>query len=475
VTPGLNQIVFNLPAGLATGPTFARVRLSSAGGLAPTGPAADGEVEDYQVQILPGGKIVYDFGDAPDQPYPTLSVRNGARHLVGGPLWLGTTVDAELDGQPDPAALGDDLNLVYPGGPDDEDGMSFGYALIGGQPSVLQIVASAPGRVDLWIDWNANGSWGDPGDAVLTGHPVNPGSNYVIVAVPMLTLTGPTTARVRISSTGFLAPTGFAPDGEVEDHKVFLYETGGMDFGDAPNMSLVPPSGYPTTMMDFGAAHFIDSLFLGWLIDGEADGQPSRTATGDDSSGLADEDGVTFSSPWISGSNAQFTVMVNPAAAGASDLDLWVDWNGDGTWTQANEHVLVAKPVVPGPNAITIPVPAGIGPVKTNARFRLTHAGAGTGFGGFVNGGEVEDYLVPIGKKIQAGIRIDHSTAPNRIVLNWTAEPGAVSYAVYSSTNLLPTFPNPPNWTLEALVTTGLTWGESITVPTKFYVLVAFP
>lgn len=475
VTPGLNQIVFNLPAGLAAGPTFARVRLSSTGGLAPTGPAADGEVEDYQVPILPSGEIVYDFGDAPDQPYPTLGVRNGARHLVGGPLWLGTTVDAELDGQPDPAALGDDLNLVYPGGPDDEDGMSFGYALIGGQPSVLQIVASAPGRVDLWIDWNGNGSWGDPGDAVLTGHPVNPGANYVTVAVPMLTLTGFTTARVRVSSTGFLAPTGFAPDGEVEDHKVFLYETGGMDFGDAPNVSLVPPSGYPTTMMDFGAAHFIDSLFLGWLIDSEADGQPSLTATGDDFSGLADEDGVTFGSPWISGSNAQFTVMVNPAAVGPSDLDLWVDWDGDGTWTQANEHVLVAKPVIPGPNALTIPVPAGIGPVKTYARFRLTHAGAGTGFGGFAHGGEVEDYLVPIGKKIQASIQINHSTVPKQIILNWTAEPGATSYSVYSSTNLLPTFPNPPNWTHEALVTTGLTWGESVTVPRKFYVLVAFP
>ena len=71
-------------------------------------------------------------------------------------------IDAEPDGQPDPAALGDDLNLVYPGGPNDEDGVSFGYALIGGQPSILQIVASAPGRVELWIDWNGNGSWGDP-------------------------------------------------------------------------------------------------------------------------------------------------------------------------------------------------------------------------------------------------------------------------------------------------------------------------
>jgi hypothetical protein len=347
--------------------------------------------------------------------------------------------------------------------------------LIGGQPSLLEIVASAAGFVDLWIDWNGNGSWADLGDAVLTGYPVVPGPNYVMVPVPTPVVTGPTKARVRISSNGYLPPTGFAQDGEVEDHDVFLYETGGMDFGDAPDMSLIPPSNYPTTMLDFGAAHFIDSLFLGWLIDSEPDGQPSLTATGDDSSGLPDEDGVTFGTPWISGVNAQFTVMVNPAAVGGPfELDLWVDWDSDGTWTQANEHVLIAQPVAPGPNAFALPVPAGLGPVMTYARFRLTHTGTGIGFGGFVHGGEVEDYQVPIGKKIQAGIQLDRTTSPIKVVLNWPTETGAASYSVYSSTNLLPTFPNPPNWALETSIT-GLTWNEPITTPRKFYVVVAFP
>lgn len=43
---------YTLPSGLVTGDTFARVRLSSAGGLDPTGLAADGEVEDYRVTIV---------------------------------------------------------------------------------------------------------------------------------------------------------------------------------------------------------------------------------------------------------------------------------------------------------------------------------------------------------------------------------------------------------------------------------------
>jgi hypothetical protein len=48
---GANLFSIAIPAGVGQGNTFARFRLSSAGGLAPTGPADDGEVEDYQVTI----------------------------------------------------------------------------------------------------------------------------------------------------------------------------------------------------------------------------------------------------------------------------------------------------------------------------------------------------------------------------------------------------------------------------------------
>lgn len=48
---GSNDVAFLVPAGATTGTTFVRFRLSSAGGLAPNGQAADGEVEDYQVAV----------------------------------------------------------------------------------------------------------------------------------------------------------------------------------------------------------------------------------------------------------------------------------------------------------------------------------------------------------------------------------------------------------------------------------------
>ena len=52
VVAGANTIKFSVPFSAASGTTYARFRLSTAGGLAPTGDAADGEVEDYAVPIV---------------------------------------------------------------------------------------------------------------------------------------------------------------------------------------------------------------------------------------------------------------------------------------------------------------------------------------------------------------------------------------------------------------------------------------
>ncbi len=52
VVAGINNLSFAVPNGATPGNTFARFRISSVGGLAPTGLAADGEVEDYAVQIV---------------------------------------------------------------------------------------------------------------------------------------------------------------------------------------------------------------------------------------------------------------------------------------------------------------------------------------------------------------------------------------------------------------------------------------
>ena len=53
VVAGANSVSVILPPGVVAGEVAARFRLSSAGGLSTTGNAADGEVEDYLVTIIP--------------------------------------------------------------------------------------------------------------------------------------------------------------------------------------------------------------------------------------------------------------------------------------------------------------------------------------------------------------------------------------------------------------------------------------
>jgi hypothetical protein len=52
VVAGANLVSYSIPANASPGPTYARFRLSSGGGLAPTGAAADGEVEDHPIVLL---------------------------------------------------------------------------------------------------------------------------------------------------------------------------------------------------------------------------------------------------------------------------------------------------------------------------------------------------------------------------------------------------------------------------------------
>ncbi len=52
MVPGTSSLTVDVPAGATEGRTYARFRLSTAGGLTPKGAAADGEIEDYSLQIL---------------------------------------------------------------------------------------------------------------------------------------------------------------------------------------------------------------------------------------------------------------------------------------------------------------------------------------------------------------------------------------------------------------------------------------
>ena len=161
----------------------------------------------------------YDFGDAPDDPYPTLLANNGARHLMSPDLYLGQLVDAEMDGQPCPFALGDDQD-----GTDDEDGIRFLNSFLPGEIVTIEATVFGTGYLNAWFDWEANGSWHDPGNHTIVNQQVSTGIHTFDITVPDYAAIGFTFARFRLTSQSGLSFQGTAPDGEVEDYRIKINE-----------------------------------------------------------------------------------------------------------------------------------------------------------------------------------------------------------------------------------------------------------
>ena len=336
-----------------------------------------------------------DWGDAPDPTFPTLAASNGACHMIVPMYFLGVSIDGEQDGQPDPVAMGDDND-----GNDDEDGVVFGTALAPCTQVPVTIIASAPGFIDAWMDFNLNGTWIDAGEQIFTSQAVIPGPNNLTFMVPCNVIPGQMIARFRFSSTGGLPFTGFAPDGEVEDYMVMVeeYPTETLDFGDAPDPA------YPTLLASNGARHFIvPPLYLGAGVDNEPDGQPDANALGDDNDGNDDEDGVVFGAALVCGARVPVTITASVPPTGAAFVDAWIDFNADGDWADAGEQIFASVPVANGVNNLNFNVPAGATPGKTFARFRLSSTG-GLAYTGLSLDGEVEDYQVSIDPGTEANL-----------------------------------------------------------------------
>ncbi|MCP3958924.1 MAG: DUF11 domain-containing protein, partial [bacterium] len=165
-----------------------------------------------------------DYGDAP-VAYPVKHTDDGARHDDdGATLKLGTAFDNDPDGQPNPGdATGDD---TLDSG-DDEDGVTFTTGLFQGLAASVDVAVTdtgTAGKLNAWIDYNQNGSWGDAGEQIATdvNVPQVSGTQTITVnfTVPGGATTGSTYARFRVDSAGGLSPTGLAADGEVEDVQV---------------------------------------------------------------------------------------------------------------------------------------------------------------------------------------------------------------------------------------------------------------
>jgi hypothetical protein len=418
----VHTLTFTVPANASPGVTYARFRCATSGPLPPTGPASNGEVEDYVVGITEDS---LDYGDAPDT-YSTLLASNGARHIISGPF-MGALVDPEADGQPTAGANGDDLNGA---GADDEDGV----ALIGipwaaggvGTISVTMSPQSPACALSAWVDFSGDGVFDQPAEQLVfqtcptcapvvppaTPNPVLPtgGTHTLTFIVPPNTVTGPTYARFRCATQPINSPVGLAPTGEVEDYGVTI-ENASVDYGDLPDT-------FGTVLASDGARHVLTSnLYLGGCVDAEGDGQPDAQAgmgaAGGDDHGVGtvpggfpactagdDEDGVKLVTPLIPGNQACVSVSAQNTTGSPAVLQGWMDFDGSGTIDASEELVLTGGGAVPGnltnqQYCFTVPAGATFFGGKTYMRFRLSSAGSLSWTGGAPDG-EVEDYWQPL-------------------------------------------------------------------------------
>ncbi len=361
-----------------------RIRVATDLNLGPTGLTMDGEVEDYLIQVQPPFK---DCGDLPDgnatnsPNYHTLTATNGACHTINPLLKIGNLIDAEINGQPNPSAIGDGV---------DEDGISYTPFFLG-QSATITGTPINNTATDAWIyffiDWNANGVLNDAGEVISLSVPAGSTvSGSFNLAVPLTANVSQMLGmRVRLSTDPALGPDGYATDGEVEDYLIQI-GLASKDCGDLSNV-------YTTLVANNGPCHGVDpNLRLGATIDSEADGQPSGNADGDG----ADEDGVTFG-PFVSGSYGTITRTVVNSTSQTAYVYFFIDWNQTGTFDAINNEIF-SFTVPAGTNGTTVfnvPVSAGTAFGFAAMRVRLA-TNPSLGSTGFASIGEVEDYFITI-------------------------------------------------------------------------------
>ncbi|MFA6956913.1 MAG: SdrD B-like domain-containing protein [Thermoanaerobaculia bacterium] len=171
-----------------------------------------------------------------------------------------------------------------------------------------------------------------------------------------------------------LVPPGFTP----------------LDYGDAPDPS------YPTLLAFAGARHHVlqsSNPTLGASADAENDATQGASATGDDTTGSDDEDGVTLPGTLIVGTSSAIGLS---AGATGGVVSCWIDFNRNGSWGDVGEQVVTDLALAGSASTNeAFTVPAGASPGTTYARCRIASIG-GLAVTGEAADGEVEDHATTI-------------------------------------------------------------------------------
>lgn len=220
----------------SSGPDYIGL-ISTSSGVFTNAGAVAAKVADIESMGCNGGER-FDTGDAPSS-YGEAWHRIPLFQVIPHPLYLGNTPGDDDQYTITSANADDDDN----DGVDDEDGVFLGGtstslqgATFNANTSVtLDVVAksaSTPvtGYLQVWMDFNGNGNFNDPGEQIATNQALLTGNTgQVTFNVPAGAQTGASYIRVRYSteqnlnsSDDLTAWLGEASDGEVEDYAVTI-------------------------------------------------------------------------------------------------------------------------------------------------------------------------------------------------------------------------------------------------------------
>ena len=175
--------------------------------------------------------VARDYGDLSDNgttaagSYRTLDARQGASHRIVAGLRIGNLLDAEADGQPDAAALGDDDNNN--GNTDDEDGVALPDRIIPGQLDSMTVeVVNTTGEdafLYVWIDWNNDGTFDEFAERVVTDRIATSQTETYQFTIPESAAEDVFVGvRARLSHQSNMMSFEDVGSGEVEDYLIYL-------------------------------------------------------------------------------------------------------------------------------------------------------------------------------------------------------------------------------------------------------------
>ena len=395
------------------GMVFARFRLSPLGGLNANGPdkygtdpVPQGEVEDYKLNVVKVGNLVwedYDFDGIQDAGEPGIGGQT-VQLVWGGPDGdVTTTSDNETYNTATLAAAAGG-NIV---------GEYYFCGLIEG---TYKLVALTPTDMSP-----SKSNQGDQTNGGLTDNDgIQTGTDLTMIMTAPFTITPAnlTTQPTGENSTGDngTAGVGTFPDNQTNETYDFAFVS--VDFGDLPDS-------YTTNddPNDSGAQHIIQpGKYLGTCVDAERDATMDAEAglrTGGDDGTVSsrtqgtcttagdDENGVAFLTPFVPGYEAcirvTYTALNQPGLTrdGKTYLSAWIDYNGNGQFDNGEQAItdvaLALGTGVVRDFCFTVPATATFAGGAIRTRFRL-HCEPGLGSSGVAVGGEVEDYYVPVAK-----------------------------------------------------------------------------